>query len=216
MADTKPPTGDELAGILAELRCALDDFEHGARVDTYDATGRRIGEKRTPNLGHLWILLSAARRDGYRTNSLGAGAPQSVVDENGAPMPPLSDPCGEVAADEVKVRDPIRLDVEHIAQNLVRALGAIRAARGRMIQTFQGFKVDLGEPGCSAHAAAGIYEEATKAGRCRWCYDFWLAKRVDPPVEILQARSIGKRITERMVAEALRPAKPGPKKGRAA
>lgn len=38
-------------------------------------------------------------RDGYPTASLGGGSPANIVDENGVPMPPLSDPVGELATE---------------------------------------------------------------------------------------------------------------------
>ncbi len=38
---------------------------------------------------------------------------------------------------------------------------------------------------------------------CRWCYDFQLEYKCDPPVVLLEARSRGQRISDRMTREAL-------------
>lgn len=60
-----------------------------------------------------------------------------------------------------------------------------------------------GDPGCKVHATLNHYEPADKAGRCRWCYDFYNLEGIDPPADILQARIDGKRITMRMVQASL-------------
>ena len=43
------------------------------------------------------------------------------------------------------------------------------------------------------------------ADQCRWCYEFKRAEGVLPPLELLDAHHQGKRITEAMVRQALRP-----------
>lgn len=60
-----------------------------------------------------------------------------------------------------------------------------------------------GEPGCIVHSQYGTYEPVEYNLRCRWCYDFWRAEGVDPPHDLLKARSEGRRITTQMVRAAL-------------
>lgn len=202
------PDDTQLSRMLSELREALDQLEQGAIVDRYDDAGRKVGVRRTPSLGHLMVLVSAARRDGFRSRSMGGGAPASVVDDEGVPMPPLSDPVGEVAADPVKVVDPIRVAAERCLRNLAHALGDIRTARGSLISAYDGIKEAPGDPACVPHAAAGIFERAERGNRCSWCYRFWLAEKLTPPVELVRAKAEGKRITTSLVEQALRGAKP--------
>lgn len=61
-----------------------------------------------------------------------------------------------------------------------------------------------GEPGCKSCARlAKNWAVVHRSERCRWCYDFWLVEKQDPPVDLLIARRDGKRITDRMVRDAL-------------
>lgn len=204
MAQT--PTHPQLQAILAELREALDSLEGGATIELYDDAGRRIGKRKTPGVDRLMALLSAARRDGYRTSSLGGGTP-SGTDADGEPLPPHGDPVGEVASNPVKILDPIRQHGEVVLRCLTHAVGDLRRARAAQIAAFEDVKPGTGDPACMAHASAGMFELATngRAGRCDWCYRFWLVHRVTPPIEILRARANGRRITPALLAEALRP-----------
>jgi hypothetical protein len=56
---------------------------------------------------------------------------------------------------------------------------------------------------CVVHARHGMTEIVYRAHYCRWCYDFRLIERVDPPPELIAARAEGRRITETMVRQAL-------------
>jgi len=47
-------------------------------------------------------LVSETTKDGYPTSSLNTGGPASVLDDQGVPMPPLSDPVGELATEPVE------------------------------------------------------------------------------------------------------------------
>lgn len=49
-----------------------------------------------------------------------------------------------------------------------------------------------------------VCEPIYRAGLCRWCYDFNAEHRRVPTAEILAARHRGERITQAMVADALR------------
>jgi len=187
-------TDFQLRELMGELRAAMDELEFGPTLDGSTLRG--------PNLEELLRRMAAARSDGFKRRSMGGGEAQTIRDENGDPMPPVSDPTGEVAANEVKVLDPIRVKGVLVFSNLLGALGQFRVARGALIEAFKGQAGD-GDPGCKCHGSIGRFEEVHRAERCRWCYDFWLTEGVDPPAELLKARAAGKRISDAMVREAL-------------
>jgi hypothetical protein len=56
---------------------------------------------------------------------------------------------------------------------------------------------------CVVHRRHGLTEAVYRGHYCRWCYDFRLVERVDPPADLLMQRAEGKRITEAMVRQAL-------------
>jgi hypothetical protein len=203
--DTKTPTNDQLGRMLDELRSILDDFDKGATVVTYDDSGNVQASEQTPNLRGLIQFLSSAYRDGYRTSTRPVeGSPATVLDERGDPMPPRSDPVGELVVSESRVIDPMRHNAASVWRGLSGALGDLRMARGAMMKAFEGVDTDPGEPGCTNHAHIGRWEPVSRAGRCAWCYSFWTAQRIDAPEELLRARAAGKRITQSLVDEALR------------
>jgi hypothetical protein len=138
------------------------------------------------------------------------------VDENGDPMPPLSDPTGELATEVVKVRDPIRAHAESALWALVNAQGMLRKAKSEMIRAFEESDVTDGDPRCAPHAGAGFFVEPERGERCGWCYRFWLAEGVDPPPELVRAKEAVGRVTSRMVREALAPKPKGKKRKGAA
>lgn len=195
----KRPTNLQLDAMLAELREALDALSDGAVIDLYDDAGRRIGTRKTPNVGRLLTLLSAARLDGYGTRSGGGGGGSLTGDH--------SDRVGRIAADDVKIHDPVRFHGERVLRALTHALGDLRVARGSMIAAFEDVKPGSGDPACVAHASAGLFEalgDAGRNGRCNWCYRFWLAHGVTPPAEIVRLHAEGRRITPAMLTAAFR------------
>ena len=199
---------EHLHSMCGELRDALDDIEFGAVLED--------PPRRTPPLDTLLSLLSAARRDGRRGNSLGGGgAPQTIRDELGDAMPPVADPVGEVAVG-TKVTDPAAEIVQSLVRDLGVCLGHARVARGRLIEHFTGpgavpFE---GDPGCRVHAAIGEFVAVYRSERCSWCYKFELVEGVEPPVDLLRARAQGKKITPAMIKEALEQPKFVQKPGR--
>lgn len=215
MADTHIPTRPEVRSTLHELRRLLDDFEAGAIVPQYDANGNKIEPIRTPDVLYMLDLGRAARtaaRDGRRSNTrLGVHSPANVKDENGDTMPPLSDPVGELAVSDDRIADPIVRYLSSVLRGLDSALGDLRLARVSMVAGLVDVRADDGEPGCSCHAEIGVFEEVTLLApnslRCTWCYKFWLAYGMDPPVDLLRDKQDGKRITEPMITESLKPLK---------
>lgn len=208
------PTGDILERLLAELAETVECLGRGAPFTVQDAKGKKR-QVRSPSFEQVMRLLAAARRDGYRTQRLDVGAPSTVLDDEGHPMPPLSDPTGELAASDAKVVDPVRYLGEDALRGVTGALGDLRMVRNALISCSKFFDTNPGEPGCSSHARIDMWVPVEDNGRCRWCYDFWRAEGIDPPAELLKARADGKRITRQMVEEALRPRKRGKgKRGR--
>lgn len=200
---------DELADLLAELTETLRQVEAGCVVMEED--GERI-HHRTPPLYEVFRLVAASRSDGFRRRSgVGEGGPSSVLDDEGFPMPPRSDPTGELAVADLRSTDPIRKHAQAALRALVDARSLLRVAKSETILAFEETDAQVGEPGCRPHAQAGRFELAEHGERCRWCYDFWRAEGVDPTKELIVARSMGKRITSKMVSDALAGRRPGRK-----
>lgn len=206
MVDTRnTPSDVQLGNMIDEARQVLDDLERGALVEVDDGAGR-LRKFRTPDAYALLRLCSAAKRDGRRSNSRpGVGGQSTVLDDNGQPMPALSDPVGEAVVTDRPVTDPIIHPTEQILRLLAGAQANLRAARGNLITASQHAPAAPPEPGCKAHESIGIWVPVKRNSRCRWCYNFWLAEGQDPPVELLKARDEGKQITQDMVKAALAP-----------
>lgn len=60
---------------------------------------------------------------------------------------------------------------------------------------------------CVSCARTNYAEHVHRGDLCRWCYDFKAAEGTLPPVDLLDARQRGQRITAAMVREALRQGK---------
>lgn len=61
---------------------------------------------------------------------------------------------------------------------------------------------------CRVHLKAiGACEPRARGDLCRWCNDFTIAYRVDPPEVILRARHEGQRVTQPMIVAALKATK---------
>lgn len=218
MAHNRDLNSAQVVGMIDEMVEALNGLKYGALITVYDeVTGAaKQAKERTPSVVYLLSLLSAARRDGYRTNSMPSGGAGSVLDDQGMPMPPLSDPTGELATADDRIIDPIRHNGDAVFRGLTGALGDLRMALGSLIKIAQQTQTFPGEPGCVNCAQIGRFEEVTRGVRCRWCHDFWLAQKVDAPLELLQARADGKKITQQMIDQALQPARFGRTKAKRA
>lgn len=194
---------EELAALLSELAESLDQLDKGCVVMAED--GRRV-DHRTPPLYRVFALVAASRSDGFRRRSgVAEGGPASVLDDKGYPMPPRSDPTGELAVAEMRSNDPVRKHAQGALSALVQARNQLRKAKSETIMAFEekDSTAGMGDPGCRPHALAGFFEEATRADRCDWCRHFYAAEGVDPPADLIRARRMGKRITSAMAREAL-------------
>lgn len=106
--------------------------------------------------------------------------------------------------------DPARLAGECLAEllefrGIAKNLSAhIRRAMPATATT------DEGEAGCRSCARLKdsrnrpTFEPVFRGSHCRWCYDFQLNYRQDPPLELVRMRQEGKTITKRKIDDALR------------
>ena len=206
LVNARQPTGPEVERIIAELVDILNDLQHGAVVWAFDESGRPSSKATTPNLTRLMLLVSAAYRDGFRSSTRATdGSPSSVTDDEGNPVPPRSDPTGELVIQR-RVSDPMWEQAASVWQALTHALGDLRVARGSMIKAFEGRDEEPDEPGCVNCQRVASWVPVHRSERCRWCYDFWLAEGFDAPDDLLKVRASGRPVTQRMVTQA-RPAK---------
>lgn len=205
-------SSEQIMAMLDEMAAAIEGMRHGV-IEVIDERGHTT-MRSMPNVATLLDWIRAATRDGYPLRSMGDHSAASVLDDHGDPMPPLSDPTGELAVQDDRVADPIRYSGDTVVRGITGALGDLRMARDALMKLSTRLEPELGEPGCSSHARLGSWESIHKNGRCRWCYDFWIAQGQDPPTDLLDARSAGKRITQRMVDEAMMPKRSGKRRSR--
>ncbi len=203
-ANHKLTINEWMAVALAEMRATLDDLEAGARVAKDGGTGTN-NDPRTPSIYEMVLLLSKVKKDGYKSTSMGDGSSRSARDEDGELTPPHSDPTGSAVVTPVSAKDPMLKHTQIVVNRLENIIGDLRVARGEMIQASRLGDLRPAEPGCSSCERIGSWVPMVKNSRCRWCYDFWTAEGIDPPLMILNARADGKRITRQLIDEAKRP-----------
>lgn len=205
---------DDILEMIEAAREALDDLEKGVLDRNPDS--RTFGLR--GDLTAVELLRRARRgtRDGYPTRSIGSGGgPSSDVfddEETGqrVVLPPRSDPVADLVIarndpDRAKA-DPIRRRAADLKRLVRGAVGNLTVAVGTLSKAEPPKAV--AEPACRVHAALGLWAAVHRGDRCRWCDDFFRAEGVDPPEDLLRARDEGKRITNRMVKEALKPRAP--------
>lgn len=155
---------------------------------------------------------------GFPSTTPGNGSPGGSVGGNGSRTETLA--IRQVSADPA-LADRAGLD------KLLRRIAADTAALATLTDRW-----GWAQAGECSHAAAPRYagqvpetdvrwcvscqrvnyaEHVHRGDLCRWCYDFKAAESALPPVDLLDARQRGQRITATMVREALRP---GKRKGR--
>ncbi len=160
-----------------------------------------------PGFEELIRLAAAARRDGFPTQSMRGSSRSSVLDEDGFAVAPVSDPTGELASGD-RIVDPIKEHLRSVMRGLTDAVGALRTARGALVKSSQYAEIGPGEPRCASCARLNEWGTVYRSERCRWCYEFWLRWKRDPPIDLLRARlKEGKRITTQMEREAFMPSK---------
>lgn len=197
---------DHVAVALDALAGTVD--EHGAQL--------------TPSLDQLeheayrWYLDS--RPDGYPSRASGAEPSTgrtNVTDDEGVPIPPRSDPTGELVAgrDEDRVFDALVL-----AECEVRAARqGLENARNRLVaalhppESLDDARADArSREWCwsclRGQVFAPVYRERDRSGQrtplCRSCWE-WCAGHgeVFPPVGVVEVWGRGERLTSKVLAE---------------
>jgi hypothetical protein len=198
--DRTPSEG--ILNLIDELRAALDDLELGILDRDPDSPTHDLRGNFT--VATLTELASRRGRIGYPTASMSGGRRGSVKDDENVPMPPLSDPVGEavVADNDNTFRRPaadIRRYLTGARGDLAAAVSALSSATPK-----QRSEAEL-EPRCRSCARLDVFEHVYRAGSelCRWCYDFNVLHRTEPPLELLDLHHRGARITSRMITDAL-------------
>lgn len=157
-------------------------------------------------------LASVEVFDGFRTSVRPMeGSAGTVLDEDGFPVPPLSDPTGDgvvASLDGTRRHSSVREDVKLLNACMAEIRGIVRqadGARARAMVPDDAGRARLDPDACQNHERHGQgFMPVHRSERCRRCYDFWLAEGVDMPLPLLVAYGKGQRFTERMVADALR------------
>lgn len=153
-------------------------------------------------------VASGEQPDGYRTSVRPMEGSPSATDDEGEPLPPHSDSTGQTVVRLIdggghtdRVRTEVRTMNDAFATLLKEAHRA-DGARDRALAPDK--KASTAPPGCRVHEGYDLgWEPVHASERCRWCYDFQRVQGLDPPMQLLEARSKGRRISEAMVAAAL-------------
>lgn len=153
--------------------------------------------------------LRFAAADNLRASSSQPGGPASVLDDQGVPMPAVSDPTGETVVRNAAAA----ARVDELDGHLRTALDAMTAAHAIVEQALAPHRARPAAPANEgpAHGACrscwradGYYEPVSHYRHyCRWCGDFTTNHGIKPPVELLDKRHRGIRISQRDVDEAL-------------
>lgn len=190
----KRPNEDQVRGLLASIRSAADDLEHGV----LDHDKNRRG---TLTLLDLARTKPRPTRDGFPTQSsiasIGVGGSGGQTDDG------HGDPVGDlVVADPMA--DPLRRSSEMALVSLLAAAHSLRSAVNELIKMQPPIVVE--PEWCVSHRRIDANEPVEEGrDRCWWCYDWKLNMGGDPPEAILRARSEGRRITTKLVAQFATP-----------
>ena len=151
------------------------------------------------------------RARGYPTRSLGVRtSPATVLDDDGVPMPALSDPTGEAAIRDAGLRSALTARRHELEEATIKARRIITAAadRARTITRPPAAGPSLTDDlWCEHHARHGMVEprgsekEVGKHSRlCGWCHAFNREHAQLPPKTLLECKASG-RITSKVLAE---------------
>lgn len=207
------PEDEQLHGMIASARACLDDLELGIMID------RKRKKRSDLNVIELMRRSRHGTRDGFPTSSglRQAGGPATVLDDEGKPMPPRSDPVGELVITEPWT-DPVRRSAGVVVRNLKVAVGQLNGAVSALAQAIPPREIDF-DPGCVVHARVSDTDPVTgkvrhrwmpvEEGRtrCSWCHDFRLAHGEDPPPSLVRAHDDGQRMNTKLIAEHMAYAK---------
>lgn len=136
--------------------------------------------------------LRETRPDGYPAASMCPARAASAAD-----------PTAAAALADIAYADPDWQKLRSVWTAIRHAQHDLEYAHGSMSRALQQ-SIDVNGPSpdqcvsCERiHQVAPVY----KARRCRWCYDFYRAQRVDPPTEVLHAHHSGRRIHQRLIRQ---------------
>lgn len=148
---------------------------------------------------------------GYPTSSMRAGSPSTTVDDEGVPMPALSDPTGEAAIrphlgnEAARRRNQLEAALVATRRQLLAAIDQARPITHPPVPS----PTLTDELWCEHHARHGMTEprgtekEVGKHSRlCGWCHAFNRTHGQLPPKALLEHKAAGERITSRALSEA--------------
>lgn len=186
------PNEAQVRVLLAAIRSAADDLEHG------------VLDRDKKTRGSLTVLDLAKTkprptRDGYPSQSsianIGVGGSGGQTEDG------HDDPVGRIAEDsDNPLADPLWRSAQTALVGVLSAAASLRSAVNALVLMQPPIVV---EPGwCLSHRRLDI-NEPVEEGRdlCWWCYDWKLNYGGNPPEGILRARSEGRRVTTKLVAQ---------------
>jgi len=196
---TPPVRSDDLPKATVMLRHTGELLAHPCRCARKNCT---LGE-------HIW-RATKAMGPGPRAANLDPTSRGWRYDENGDPVP--NDVTGEAAIDP----DPADLHVEYMT--LLNEAVHAAARLGTFIDRYRPDRTiplpddDTDSQWCRNCLAYGIcnppYRGEGASARCRSCYEFHLTyPRLERPESLVRAQHEGRRITQRMVDQAVREAR---------
>lgn len=139
-------------------------------------TQQAINAITTADLHRLPAAINRARAwaaDGYPRSSLGGNQPGTVLDDQGYPMPPRTDPTGELVVALDEGLDPVAADIADILEDLREAayrVNRVVAFIGRTHQTTHHLSPSR-TAGCSNCKTYGHFATVYARGVCSWCAD---------------------------------------------
>lgn len=174
-----------LAQVMAEMRALADDFEFGI-LDRSRSDGKRWSVTA--------VQLMAMAKSPMRSTGGGGSGPHYAADGS---RPGPTPGQALVPSEDRRRWDEWLTDVQTGLAHLRRANDIL--ARATPAQQHP----DHPEEGCRVCSRPGKPEPIYRAERCRWCYDFWILWKVDPPHSLLKLRRQGGRITENVIRKVL-------------
>lgn len=172
--------------VIATLdgRRAGELLAHPCGCGNHDGTAHSLGQ-------HLWDATKDMTPNGVSAVTYEAKGSSATSDTDAAPAAAL-DP-----------HDQYRRLVDAWRNTALDLAAFIEKHRpDRHLEAVQALSDDQW---CRACLAAGYCSTLLREGPlCRWCTEFALAYRMDPPAELLVARAEGRRITQPMVDAAVR------------
>lgn len=122
---------------------------------------------------------------------------------SGEPPSSIPERTWDRLAGDPALRDAERID--ELAAAVASNVAALHALVARWSAPKPGVEgPDDNDAWCRSCRRVGLAAPAERAGLCAWCRRFRYAEGDMPPVELLEARRDGRRITQAMVDAALR------------